>query len=87
MITIIRTTISSILIGLKISFFFTNSLAKLLLAETKRRVRLAANISKYKFISRTYGWESFCDRGPHCQHQEFANGTLGVMLNEFAFEF
>ena len=22
-----------------------------------------------------------------CQHLEFANGTLGAMLNEFAFEF
>ena len=33
------------------------------------------------------GWESFCDRGPDCQHHEFANGTLGVMPNEFAFEF
>ena len=32
-----------------------------------------------------YGWESICDRWPDCQqHQEFANGTLGVMLNEFA---
>ena len=23
----------------------------------------------------------------HCQHQESANGTLGVMLSEFAYEF
>jgi len=34
-----------------------------------------------------YGWESFCDSGPDCQHQEFANSTFSVMLSEFAFEF
>ena len=34
-----------------------------------------------------YGWKSFCDRGPDFQHQELANGTLGRMLNELAFEF
>ena len=30
-----------------------------------------------------YGWESFCDRGPG----DFENDTLGMMLNEFAYEF
>ena len=40
-----------------------------------------------KFHSWTYGWESFCYRGPDRQHQEIANRNLGVMLNEFACEF
>ena len=28
--------------------------------------------------------ESFCDRGPDCQHLDFVVGTLSVMLDEFA---
>ena len=35
----------------------------------------------YKFDLWTYGWESFCNRGPDCQHQEFAkNGTWAWCL-------
>ena len=75
------------------AFEFLRSL-KSLQAKTKRRIRLAMDISQvfdncvllYKFNLWTYGWESVCDRGPDCQDKEFANRTLGVMLNKFAFE-
>ena len=35
--------------------------------------------------SRTYSWESFCDRGPDGLHLAFANGTLSAMLDEVAW--
>ena len=41
----------------------------------------------YKFNSCTYGSESFCERGADWKNEEFANGTLGVMPNNFACEF
>ena len=35
--------------------------------------------------SKTYSWESFCDRGPDGLHLAFANGTLSAMLDEVAW--
>ena len=35
--------------------------------------------------SRTYSWESLCDRGPDGLHLAFANGTLSAMLDEVAW--
>ena len=32
-----------------------------------------------------YSKESFCHRGPDCQHLDFTNMTLSVMLSEFAW--
>ena len=36
--------------------------------------------------SKTYSWESFCDRGPDGLHLAFANGTLSAMLDEEKYE-